>query len=194
MDKFEEFEQYLRDALAHLHNPAYKPPELLETVTGYNPQQGLETFQTILIRAIEDLKPASDLPLNARAKRLHQLLSYRYVQVLTQEDTAQRLGITPRHLRREQQQAVHLLARRLWEQRPIEPELQSTAIEAPPTDDRTQSGGTLSSSEDTEAAGGKYEAVLRRTPPLLINRRSCGCLPGLPLSWKDPALNHPASL
>lgn len=40
----------------------------------------------------------------------------RYVQGLTQEETAERLAITPRHLRREQRQAVHLLARYLWEQ------------------------------------------------------------------------------
>ena len=116
MGTFEEFEQHLQDALIHLYDPAYRPSEMLWKVTGCDPQQGLEALQTVFIRTVEDLKPAPHVPPTARSRRVYGLLSYRYVQDLTQEETAERLGITPRHLRREQPEAVHALALRLWEQ------------------------------------------------------------------------------
>jgi CheY-like chemotaxis protein len=119
MKTFEEFEQHLRDALTHLYDPSYRPPDFLWTVTGADPEQGVEAVQAAIIQAVEALKPASNVPPNARIRRLYQVLFYRYVQELTQEETARHLGITPRHLRREQQQVVHLLAQRLWEQRRV---------------------------------------------------------------------------
>jgi CheY-like chemotaxis protein len=116
MNAFEDFEQSVRGTLAHLYDPAYRPPEIVWTVTGCDPQQGLEAIQMAMIRAIEDLKPAHHVPSTARSRRVYGLLFHRYVQGLTQEETAERLGITPRHLRREQAGAVHALALHLWEQ------------------------------------------------------------------------------
>jgi CheY-like chemotaxis protein len=71
-----------------------------------------------LLGAIEALKPSPDTPPNARSWRLYLVLFHRYVEARTQEETAELLSITPRHLRREQQEAVHLLAQRLWERSP----------------------------------------------------------------------------
>jgi len=116
MNAFENFEQSLRNTLAHLYDPAYRPPEIVWTVTGCGPHQGLEAIQMVIIRAIEDLKPAHHVPSTARSRRVYGLLFHRYVQGLTQEETAERLGITPRHLRREQPGAMHALALHLWEQ------------------------------------------------------------------------------
>lgn len=112
---FEEFEQLLRDALAHLYDPAYRPPEMLRALItpSFNPTP--QQCQDAMIRAIERLRPATDVPHNARSRRLYELLANRYVQELTQEETAERLGITPRHLRREQQAAVRMLAQALWD-------------------------------------------------------------------------------
>ncbi len=115
MSSFEEFERCLQDALAHLYDPAYRPPELLWAVMGCDPRQGAEAIQTALVREIEALKPASNVPPTARIRRIYGLLSCRYVQGFTQETTAKRLGITARHLRREQPEAAHVLALRLWE-------------------------------------------------------------------------------
>lgn len=117
MEKFEEFENCLRDSLTHLYDPTYPMPDLLGELIASAAPQGWEAVQSKLIGAIEELKPGADVPLNARIRRLYQLLHYRYVEELTQVETAQRLGITTRHLRREQGQAVQALARRLWEQR-----------------------------------------------------------------------------
>lgn len=137
MESLEEFEQYLRDALTHLYDPTYRPPAVMWAVTGCDPQQGVEPVQTALIRAIEDLQPAFDVPPTARIRRIHEMLSYRYVQDLTQEEAAERLGITPRHLRREQREAVHVLARRLWEQSGFG----KRCVESPLTDELTQDNG-----------------------------------------------------
>ena len=115
MDTLEKFEQHLRDALAHLYEPTYQPSRLVWMVTGCSPHQGIESVQAALIRAIENLKPGDNIPPTARIRRFYELLFYRYVQNLTQEATARHLGITARHLRREQREAVHVLAQRLWE-------------------------------------------------------------------------------
>ncbi len=123
MDTFEEFRWHLQDALTHLYDPAYRPHELLWVVTGCDPQQGVESVQAVIIRAIEGLQPTPGVPPGARIRRVYELLFHRYVQYLTQEETAKRLGITPRHLRREQQKAVHVLALQLWGQSHVEPPL-----------------------------------------------------------------------
>ncbi len=49
-------------------------------------------------------------PANATAQRYYQILSQRYVQQYTQQNVANQLGISPRHLRREQAAAIHALA------------------------------------------------------------------------------------
>jgi hypothetical protein len=86
MDTFEEFKRHLRDALTHLYDPAYRPPELLWAVTGCDPQQGVEAVQAVIIQAIEDLKPAPDVPPTARSRRICELLSYRCVLLLTHKE------------------------------------------------------------------------------------------------------------
>jgi CheY-like chemotaxis protein len=114
MDDLKEFEHYLAEALTHLYDPTYEPPESIWQATGCKPQQGVKEVQAALIRAIEDLKPASDVPKTARIRRLYELLSCRYIQELTQTETAFQLGITDRHVRREQQEAIGVLARQMW--------------------------------------------------------------------------------
>lgn len=62
------------------------------------------------------MQPPTPAPTETRAHRLYQLLTYRYMQQLTQEETAERLHITERHVRREQNDAVGVLAQLLWQQ------------------------------------------------------------------------------
>ncbi|MCL4859208.1 MAG: response regulator [Caldilineaceae bacterium] len=113
---FEEFEQQLRDALTQLYHPGYRPPGLLLAKLAVNPQDRPEAVRESLIQVIEALKPAPGTPPGARGWRFYSVLAHRYVEARTQEQTAELLGITPRHLRREQQEAIQVLARRLWEQ------------------------------------------------------------------------------
>ena len=114
MGTFQAFEQDLREALGQLTDPTYRPSDLLCSVIGCDPQVGPAPVQAAIIQGIADLKPEGTDALYARRQRFHDLLSYRFLQLLTQEDAAARLGIGPRHLRREQQLAITALAYHLW--------------------------------------------------------------------------------
>lgn len=116
MNLFADFAHQLHAALTHLYDPRYQPPLLLCQVLSASPAGGAAEIQQQIIQAIALLEPPAPTPMGARSWRLYHLLTYRYIQELTQEETAQKLAITPRHLRREQQQAIQALAQRLWAQ------------------------------------------------------------------------------
>ena len=89
-------------ALNHLHDPAYQPSgTLLSIITGA--RGSADTFRAAIVQAIESLKPSIDLPAHSPSRRVYDLLFLRYVEGQTQKATAERLGITSRHLRRQQQ-------------------------------------------------------------------------------------------
>lgn len=116
MGTFEQFQESLREALTHLYDPTYQPPAILCAAVGCQAQDGIESVQAAILQAIERLKPTPNVPSSARSQRIYDVLSCRYVQQLTQDETAARLAITPRHLRREQHDAINLLASTLWKQ------------------------------------------------------------------------------
>ena len=113
---FERFEQSLQDFLNHLYDPAYACPETVCAIMGLDPRGALRPIQTAMIQAIQGLAPGPEVPPSARERRIYEVLACRYLQKLTQDETAERLSITPRHLRREQVQAVNALAQQLWKQ------------------------------------------------------------------------------
>lgn len=115
MDAPAEFESALRNALGHLFDPTYRPASCLSAIAGWEGQRTFESLRPLLIEAIESLRPGPEVPLSAREWRLYDLLAHRYLQAHTQDETAERLGITSRHLRREQEDALQLLADRLWQ-------------------------------------------------------------------------------
>ena len=114
MDRLQEFEQALSNALNHLYDLDYLARSPLVAVFGLEGADTPGTALTSLIEeAIQALKPEREVPANARNRRYHQLLAHRYLELRTQEDTARILGISPRHLRREQDKAVQVLVRHL---------------------------------------------------------------------------------
>ncbi len=142
IDHLEQVERDLRDALAHLYDPVYDPPASLWRITGCERQQGAEALQRAIIEAIERLEPSPDAPATARNRRVYTLLLQLYVHDRTQDETAQRLGITPRHLRREIPDCVRILALRLLAESGSQTDhlLESSREEATPVD----GSGTLS--------------------------------------------------
>ncbi len=127
MDFFAAFERQIEEALSHLYDPTYHAPEELCRHFGFRAPQPLDLIRDTLVQAIQQLQPATEVPAAARVRRIHDLLDLRYLQGKTQKETALRLGITVRHLRREQQLALHLLAERLWEK----PKAQPAILEQP---------------------------------------------------------------
>ena len=115
MSTFDDFETDLRDALAHLYDPLYEAPASLWVAMSIDPERGVPAIQRALIRSIEDLRPAQSVPRNATIRRFYDLLSYRFLQGLTQEETAERMSLATRYLRAQQRKALRVLARSLWE-------------------------------------------------------------------------------
>jgi len=111
----ESLEEQLLEALVHLHDPDYDPPESIYTLTGCRPQMGLMPLQSALVYAIEGLKPTTTLPSDSRPRRVYDVIHNRFVLRLTQEKTAELMAFSVRHLNRVQHEAIHTLARRLWE-------------------------------------------------------------------------------
>jgi len=114
MKESQGFEEMLRQALNHLYQPEFlRQSPLIAIFSLENSDNPAAALRTTLEEAIEVLRPPSDVPANAKSRRYYELLCHRYVQRLTQQDVANRLGITPRHLRREQSGAIRALASHL---------------------------------------------------------------------------------
>jgi len=115
MNDYETFREALRDVLNHLHDPDYTvSPGVAEVVAG-GPHVTTSSVQYAIIEAIRELAPPPDTPESALMTRRHRILTYRFVEGLTQIRTAEQLHTTVRNIRREQHVAIHILARHLWE-------------------------------------------------------------------------------
>ncbi len=104
-------EQELKEALDRLYDPVYLRQSRLVRLLGLEDSGNVaEALRAVIARAVEDLRPQPGLPPTAKSLRTYEILSSRYVQQFTQQDVAHQLGISIRHLRREQIVAVRTLA------------------------------------------------------------------------------------
>lgn len=113
MISFDDFESELQSALVNLNDPSHVVGGTLAQVLRV---PRMAQLRTLLVEAIDSLRPDASVPLVSRAHRFYDLLRLRFVEELPQQECSRRLGLSSRHLRREQQQAIHLLAERLWPQ------------------------------------------------------------------------------
>ena len=112
----QEFLAQLRYALNHLYDPhAQRASPLMATLGMAGRSDAVSALQQALVQAIEALKPRSDVPLRSPLRRTYEILLFRYVQQWSQQEVADQLGISIRHLRREQHNALEVLAQRLRE-------------------------------------------------------------------------------
>lgn len=135
----EEFEQELREALARLYDPNYQPSEAFCSLIGCNLRGGSLAVQATMVRAVESLEPPSGTPYAAQTRRVYDVLHSRFVLKLTQEETAERLHISLSSVQRAQREAVHTLARVLWE---------CSRAQEPPMEGRAQGSGAQPSEEE----------------------------------------------
>ena len=126
MAGYETFLEELQAALNHLNDPTFQPAPGLCQHLGIPVDQ--PHWAEPLRQAIHRMQPSPSAPAQSRGHRLYQVLIQRYLHNETQEATAEQLHITARHLRREQNDAVHTLARLLWDAHTR----QSVAIQTPP--------------------------------------------------------------
>ncbi|MHB0857122.1 MAG: response regulator [Anaerolineae bacterium] len=161
MDIFELFEEHLQETLTRLNDPRGAPSEIMCRILACDPHDR-ESVREALLAGIESLKPGEGVPDDTPAARFYQVLVMRYAQNLTQEVAAERLGITPRHLRREQRQAVSVLARYLWQraqatQEVVPPQGAPTQALEGPQDWRSQVRAEVAS---LQACAPTHEAVV----------------------------------
>ena len=108
---------HLRSALDHLYNPDKLYHNSLALLLGVAGRVDTPVIlRQILIAAIESLQPKIDVPRRSPVWRAYNVLFYRYVQQRTQRDVAVQMALSVRHLRREQEAALEMLARQLWAQ------------------------------------------------------------------------------
>ena len=104
----------LRTALNHLYEPKWlQTSPLMGLLRTAGLGETSAALRQTLVRAIESLKPAEDIPSQSAAWRPYEILHYRYVQRFSQTQVAYQLGLSVRHLKREQEKALDLLAERL---------------------------------------------------------------------------------
>ena len=107
---------WLKQALHHLYDPALLQASPLVDLLGISGRRNVaRTLQDRLIETIEQLKPDERTLGHARMWRRYEILLYRYVQQLSQREVAEQVGLSIRHLRREQRVAIELLAQRLFD-------------------------------------------------------------------------------
>jgi CheY-like chemotaxis protein len=104
----------LRFALKHLYDSAaLKKSPLLEALGLADSLDPASELRGTLTRSIRSLQPAADMPADTEAWRVYEILLYRHVQRCSQLEVAEQLGMSVRHLRREERKALEVLADQL---------------------------------------------------------------------------------
>jgi CheY-like chemotaxis protein/signal transduction histidine kinase len=105
----------LRRVLPNLYNPGLvRRSELIGLLGLEQRRDAPSALQHLLAEAIEALEPRPDVPVGSSAWRVYQVLRARYVDQFCQDEVARDLFLSPRQLRRLEQQAVAVLADHLW--------------------------------------------------------------------------------
>lgn len=100
----------LRHVLNHLHDPdCLRCSPLVRCLGVESGDDPAAALRTILEEAISAFRPAAPSTVDSKSWRHYQILYGCYVERATQQVVADRLGITPRHLRREQREALEAL-------------------------------------------------------------------------------------
>ena len=109
------FESHLRYALRHLYDPVGLSRSRLPIAFGLETEEDpLEAFRHIVLGAIEALKPDASVPAQAAAWRIYRILYERYVEQFSQDEVATHLAVGTRQIRRQEQQALQMLAGLIW--------------------------------------------------------------------------------
>lgn len=168
------FFQVVRSALNHLYDPYFlRTSPLVKWFDLGDRPDTPAVLQRILNEAISELQPREGDPNAAQKRKSYELILYRYVHQLNQEEVANQFGLSVRHLRREQNAAIVQLAANLWNRYHLGSE--SFVVKDPDSDEPTGSALATPPQSDLSA------------PPNEPRRDD--------LSWLSPrAITQPANL
>jgi CheY-like chemotaxis protein len=165
----EEFTRNVNHALSHLYDPDVLRKHALLIFFNIREQPNAQSIlREKLIQAIEQLRPDADVPIESRAWRVYKILQIRYIQQMSQEQTAYQIGVGVRHLRREQSAAVASLADALYQKH------SSTQVDRSLTGKGAEPGSLedefawlqKNTQEETSSANGILLLVLKVVAPL----------------------------
>lgn len=109
------FVRAVRNALHHLYDPtALRTNPLLAFFDQEQPTHSPAALRTRLFEAMQRLKPAVQTPIHTKSWRFYHILQMRFQEQYSQQEVATDLGLSIRHLRREEALAIGLLAGELW--------------------------------------------------------------------------------
>lgn len=144
----ESFVRELRKALYNLYDwVSLSKSPLAQTFDARDQKDPPAVLRAILRKAIEALRPTDDVSPRARAWRTYQVLHARYVEQFTQGEVAGELGLSIRHLRREEGLAVQSLAAYLWDHYGLESKWQERSSAPPPPDVKAAAGAKMPTQE-----------------------------------------------
>ena len=107
----EAFARHVHDALRHLYDTAeLGASPLLRQLAACQPDATPADLRRLLIEAVGLLKPAADVPSQSSDWRYYRILYHRYIEQFPQQQVADNLALSIRQLRREEAEAVHVLA------------------------------------------------------------------------------------
>lgn len=125
----------LQAALYNLYNPTALRKSPLLPYLAAERHDPLASTRRALLDAIRGLKPDNHVPPHANAWRVYHILTYRYVEQLTQKEVAAELALSVRQLRRLEHAAVDVLGDVLWREHGLD-----VATEPPPEAGAAQPG------------------------------------------------------
>jgi CheY-like chemotaxis protein len=112
--RYEAFVQAVREALQHL----YKPVKLLKSPLGAlyaaDAARSPLALQDLLLQGIEALRPKAGTSPDSKGWRSYHALHSRYSDQFSQTEVAKSLGLSPRQLLRQENEALQNLAVYLW--------------------------------------------------------------------------------
>ena len=114
IQEFLTFKEAIRTVLIHLYDPDFEVPEALCAIFDCEWVPGSRIVQEKILAAIAELGPGTSAPSAERDRRYFDALYLHYNRRMTQEEVANHLHLSVRHLQRTQNEAIHLLSGKLW--------------------------------------------------------------------------------
>ncbi|MGQ9904372.1 MAG: response regulator [Anaerolineae bacterium] len=118
--------------------------------------------QRALLQVIQRLKPPLNVPAHSSTWRIYNTLNLRYVQGLSQAETAAQLNIGSRQMRREQQRAIHAVAVLLFEALPASGQPQAETAQNSPQAESNSRGDFCHLDELLRAVIRLFDHLLER--------------------------------
>jgi len=110
----------LRRALNHLYDPDELRRNPLFAALGTLARGSPSLLREGFIQLIAELKPRGGISPDSDAWRVYRTLHHRFVEQFTQAEAATTLGISIRQVRRQESQALRVLADLLWMRYPLQ--------------------------------------------------------------------------